>query len=172
MIKYYTSSIYETALKQKKKVLTIYLITLAIYLLFCAGMLFWFSALTYKSNTVVTIKLIHYPVTLLYLIFSFVYIGIKYKRVNSFCKECFFLENGIKEESQATFFEYGETVQVKNGVDFKSLTFLEWNKYKKDYFERKVLVFHELPFPEFEQDEKYRFITQGNVLIEYEKIED
>ena len=56
----------------------------------------------------------------------------------------------------------------KDGVDFKSLIFLEWNKYKKDYFERKVLVFNEKPFPEIPDGATVTFITQGNVLISYE----
>jgi hypothetical protein len=172
MIDYYTSEIYLSALKQKRRVLTIYLILLGAYILFSAGMLFWFSTLTYKSNTVLTIKLIHYPISFVFFVFSIFYIGIKYKRVKRFCVECNFLENGIRETSEATFFEYSEDRQDKNGVDFKALIFLEWNKYKKDYYERKVLVFYELPFPEMEIDAKYRFVTQGNVLIKYEKIED
>ena len=56
----------------------------------------------------------------------------------------------------------------KDGVDMKSLIFIEWNKYKNDYFERKVLVFYEKPFPEFAEKATVRYVTQGNVLISYE----
>ncbi len=51
----------------------------------------------------------------------------------------------------------------------KSLVFLEWNKYKNEYFERKVLIFYENSFPEFEEKITYRYVTQSNVLVSYEK---
>ena len=56
----------------------------------------------------------------------------------------------------------------KDGVDCYSLVFLEYNKYKKDFFERKVLVLAEKPVPQFEKHTFVKFITQGNVLCSYE----
>ena len=70
--------------------------------------------------------------------------------------------------------EYGKRIEElrkvmdKDGVDFKSLVFIEWNKYKIDFFERKVLVFYEKPFPEIPVEANVSYITQGNVLISYE----
>ena len=78
------------------------------------------------------------------------------------------MAGGIKEKYTGNFLEYDETVQVKDGVDFKSLVFIEWNKYKNDFFERKVLVFNEKPFPEIPEKANVNYVTQGNVLIEYE----
>ena len=40
--------------------------------------------------------------------------------------------------------------------------------YKNDFFERKVLVFDEKPFPELEENQNVKYVTQGNVLISYE----
>lgn len=54
----------------------------------------------------------------------------------------------------------------------KSLVFLEWNKYKKGYYERKVLVFYEKEFPEIPEGSGVRFITQGNVLVSYEILDE
>ena len=42
------------------------------------------------------------------------------------------------------------------------------NKYKNDFFERKVLVFYEKDFPEIPEGANVRYVTQGNVLISYE----
>ena len=78
---------------------------------------------------------------------------------------------GIRETSTGSFLEYDEGLQVKDGVDFKALVFLEWNKYKKDFFERKVLVFYQEEFPEFKEGQNARYVTQGNVLIEYKILE-
>jgi len=79
---------------------------------------------------------------------------------------------GLKETSTASFFEYKDQVTVKDGVEFKSLVFIEWNKYKKDYYERNVLVFFEKPFPEIPEKAMVEFVTQGNVLIKYQILEE
>ena len=75
---------------------------------------------------------------------------------------------GIKETYTGRFIRYDETICQKDGVDVKSLIFVEWNKYKNDFFERKVYVFNEFPFPEIEVDKNVTYVTQGNVLISYE----
>ena len=102
------------------------------------------------------------------MIFSFIYLGIVYKRVRRYYKICVHLSTGLRETTVANFIEYDETIQDKDGVDFKSIVFLEWNKYKKDFFERKVLVFYEKPFPEIPEQSNVSFVTQGNVLVSYE----
>ena len=53
----------------------------------------------------------------------------------------------------------------------RKFIFLEWNKYKNDFFERKVLVFEEKEFPKFNENDNVRYVTQGNVLVSYEIIE-
>ncbi len=50
----------------------------------------------------------------------------------------------------------------------KSMVFLTYNELRKGYFERKVLVFYEKPFPEIDLEDKVEFVTQGNVLVSYE----
>ena len=49
----------------------------------------------------------------------------------------------------------------------KALLFLQYNKRKGDYYERKVLVFADREIPEIPHNATVEFITQGNVLIEY-----
>ena len=80
--------------------------------------------------------------------------------------------SGIKEENTANFFEYDENLNSKDGVDVKALVFLQWNKFKNDYFERRVWVFYEKPFPKFTENQAVRFITQGNVLVSYEILDE
>ena len=75
---------------------------------------------------------------------------------------------GIKEKFTGSFIEYDETIIEKDGVEFKSLVFLEWNKYKNDFFERKVYVFSEKPLPQIEVGKNVKYITQSNVLLGYE----
>ena len=66
--------------------------------------------------------------------------------------------------------EYDEELQEKDGVDFKSLIFIQWNEYKNKYFERKILVFYEEEFPKLEKGDEVEFVTQSNVLISYEVV--
>ncbi len=167
-MEYFTKSDFEAAKRQRKKWLIAYFIVLGVYVLLSAGLLVWYLLLPYHSPTITTVKLIHYPLTAVFVIFSFVYLGIPFKRVNRFYKTCYNLSTGHREEWTGSFFEYDETLQDKDGVDFKSLVFIEWNKYKNDYFERKVLVFYEKPFPEIPEKATVKYVTQSNVLIDYE----
>lgn len=171
MIDYYEKQQLENAKKQRKNTLTVYFVVLGVFLLLSVGFFLWYLTLPYKSPTIVTLKWIHYPIVGVFVVFSFIYLGIKYKRVNRFYRLVVNLETGLRETSMGSFFEYDETLQDKDGVDFKSLIFLEWNKYKKDFYERKVLVFDEREFPKFNENDNVRYVTQGNVLISYEILE-
>lgn len=154
--------------KQRKICLAIYFTVLALYVLGSVADFVWYRLLPYRSPQIGAVKAVQYSVTAVFVIFSFIFLGIVFKRVNKYYKLCYNLVNGLKETYTGSFFEYDETRQVKDGVDFKSLVFIEWNKYKNDFFERKVLVFEEKPFPEIPESANVRYITQGNVLLEYE----
>lgn len=168
MTDYYVKEELESASAQRKKTLIWYFVALGVFLVISAGFMIWFSTLPYESPTIQTVKYIQYPFVALFVIFSFIYLGIKYKRINRFYKLVYNLETGIRETSTGSFFEYDETSQEKDGVDCKALVFLEWNKYKKDFYERKVLVFEERDFPQFNENDNVKYITQGNFLISYE----
>lgn len=167
-MEYFLEKDFLSVKKQRKNMLIAFFAVLAVYLGFSVGMFIWYRTLPYASPVITTVKLIHYPVTFLTVAFSLVYFGLPYKRVNRFYKMTHNLMTGHRETSVGSFFEYDETLQDKDGVDFKSLVFLEWNKYKNDFFERKVLVFEEKPFPEIPEKANVKYVTQGNVLISYE----
>lgn len=172
MINYYNEEEFIKAKKQRKNTLIILFIVLGVYLAFSIGMVLWYLTLPYQDPKITVVKVIHHTVSVLVAIFAFVYLGIPYKRVNKYYKMNENLIFGLKETSVGSFLRYDENVQDKDGVDFKALIFLEWNKYKKDFFERKVLVFYEKPFPELKEKQNVKFVTQGNVLIKYEILQD
>ena len=167
-MEYYTKEQLNAVKKQRAKCLAIYLIVLAIYVIASVANLVWYKLLPYGSTSVVTAKIIEYSLTVLFVIFSFIYLGIPFKRVNKYYKLCQHLESGIREEYQGEFIEYDEEKTIKDGVDMKALMFSEYNQVKRVNFDRKVLVFYEKPFPEIPQGAIVKFITQGNVLISYE----
>ena len=170
MIKYFDENEVVSAKKQRNKALTVFFSVLFVYLLSVAAFLIITYNLPYGQSPLLY-KIIEYSLTALFVIFSFIFLGIPFRRINRYVRLVVNLNTGIRETSTATFLEYDENLHDKDGVDCKALVFLEWNKYKKDYFERKVLVFYEKDFPVIPENAEVKFITQGNFLIEYEIID-
>ncbi len=154
--------------KQRKLTLIAYFVVLGVYLLFSAGMIYWMCIQPYQHPTINIVKLVHYSGTAIMVIFTVIFLGIKFKRVNKYYRMAFNLMNAKTEVSTGNFVDYDEQVQVKDGVECKALIFIEWNKYKNDFFERKVLVFYDREFPKIPENSNVRYVTQGNVLVSYE----
>ena len=168
MTEYFFESDYIQAEKQRKRVILLYFVFLALFLTFSVGMVLWYCTLPYKSSTIVWVKVIHYTVSALFVVFSFIYLGIAYRRALRYARLCRTLLTGIREDNEAEFVEHNPTPQDKDGVDCTALIFLEWNKFKHEYYERKVLLLREKPVPEIPSKARVKFVTQGNVLISYE----
>ncbi|MBQ0099532.1 MAG: hypothetical protein KBS91_03190 [Firmicutes bacterium] len=164
---YFTDKDVEVVKKQRKTAIIILSIIIFLFVLTTVGFILWYRTLPYQSPVIKKVKWIHYPITGLFVVFLFLYIGIYFRRINKRYNYQQGMLTGIRETSVGTFIEYSEELQDKEGVDFKALIFLEWNKYKKDFFERKVLVFFDRDFPIIEKDSKVEYTTQSNVLIEY-----
>ena len=171
MTKYYTDNDFLEARSQKRHALTIFLIITAIYLGICAVLFVWYRRLPFMADEILTIKILTGVASVIYTIIASVYGGINLRIAIKTYRLAVNLKTGLLETSEATFVRYDNSVGEKDGVDMKSLIFSEWNKYKKEFFERKVLVFDYKEFPKMEENQKYKFITQGNVLIEYEEIQ-
>ena len=168
MIQFFDEKEFISAKKQKRKVLIVYFIVFLVYAVISTGMFLWFRTLPYMSQEINKVKIIHHIITVVFVIFSFIYLGIKYKRVKKYFDMNLNMMTGLKETFTGSFFEYDESIQEKDGADFKALVFLEWNKFKEDFFERKVLVPYEKEFPNFIENQNVKYVTQGNVLYSYE----
>ena len=171
MVEFFKKEEFDLASIQRKKVLAWFFVVLGVYLLVSVGVLLWYLTLPYMSKTITTVKIVQYSITTLFIIFAFIYLGIPFRRVNKYYKVLKNMTIGLRETSTGSFFEYDENVQTRDGVEFKALVFLEWNKYKNDFYERRVLVCVEKNFPVFEKHTNVRYVTQGNKLCSYEIIE-
>ena len=171
-IKYFKNEFYLQAKKQRNKTLLIYSLIALIYLILTVGLFLWYGTLPYKDERISTVKIIHYSITAVFVFISVVYFGIKFKRVNKYYKKCIDVQTGLTETSFGNFIEFNESIETKDGVDFKTLVFLELNKKKNNFFERKVLVLYEQPFPDIKEGQNVKYTTQGNVLKYYEIVED
>ena len=171
MVEYFTKKEYEQAKKSYRKLLIGLFIDIALYLGGSAVVLFWYLTLPYRSPTISTVKWVQYPFTAVFVIVTFIYAGIPLKRAKKYYRSTFNNLTGLREATTGSFFEYDERSWQKDGVDYKTIIFLEWSKYKKDFFERKVLVPFDKEFPKFEKHDNVRYVTQGNVLVAYEILE-
>ena len=169
MTDYFKSEYLTQSLNLRLRIKRTYFFTVILYILISVGLFIWYRGLPYKSATITVVKVIEYALTVVFVIFSFLYMGIKYKRAKKYNLMCYNLTYGLKEQSVLQFIKTDDTMHDKDGVECKSLVFSEWNKYKKEYFNRKVYVFYDLPFPDIKENEKYKIITQGNFLISYEQ---
>lgn len=168
MITYFKSEFVSEAEKEFRKNLVIYIVTAIFYLIYSSIFLIWYLTLPYKSGQITTIKVCLYPVSVIFVIYSFIFIGIKIKRAYAYKRLCSNIAVGLKENNSAEFLGYDYTVSEKDGVEMKSLLFIEYNKFKKENYERRVYVFRDKDMPLLEKGQKVNFITQANILCEYE----
>ncbi|MBR5192346.1 MAG: hypothetical protein IKW33_02945 [Clostridia bacterium] len=165
---YFSQEELQKVQKQRRKHIIIYVSSAVAFLIFTIGMFLWYTTLPYKSPTITVVKIIEYVVVALFVIYSFIYLGLVFRRVNRYYKTLVDLKNNKKENYSGSFIGYDETLHEYNGVDFKTLNFLEWNKYRKEYFERDVYVFYERDFPKLKENQIYNYKTQSNILYEIE----
>ena len=171
-IDYFKKEFLEEAKAQRNKSLMGYFIIVGIFLVCTIALFLWYSTLPYEDSKIGIVKTIQYVLLAIFIFVSGIYLNIKFRRVNKYYKKCLDISVGLVETSVGSFVEYSESLQTKDGVDFKSIVFLEINKKKDVFLERKVLVFYEKPFPEFEAGQNVKYTTQGNVLKYYEIIEE
>ena len=84
MVEYYKKEMLEQAKKPRKSTLMAYFIVLGVYVLASAGVMFWYLIQPYNHPTITWVKTVQHSLSALFVIFSFVYLGIKLKRVNRY----------------------------------------------------------------------------------------
>lgn len=170
MIQYYDEREIELSKKQFKKNLIIFLSFTFVFVAILISILIINYSLPYKASVKTLYQIIGVISIFAYVIYAILFVGIKLVRIKRYNEYCINIKEGLRETTTAVFLRFEEELQAKDGVDFKQLIFLEWNKFKSEFYERKVLVFSEKPFPNIEIGSTVTFVTQGNVLVEYEII--
>ncbi len=156
-----------SAYKQKKKIFYIYFAVVAAYLALCIASIVYYVNLPFEDPMQALPKWLVWVCSCLFVIFSYVFLGIKYHRVRKYYKLVSYLSVGLKAVNNSIFVRY-ETPELKDGVDYYVLTMSEWSKKKQEYLDRKIYCDKEKPLPEFTAGDKVRYLTQGNVIVGYE----
>jgi hypothetical protein len=163
----YTDSDLLKAYKQKRKIFSVFFIILIIYLFVCITLSIYFSQLPYKDSQQNLIKFIVFALTFIFISFSMPYMGIKYKRIRYYYKMLKNISEGINEKNLSIFDRVDKT-DTRDFVDMHVLILKEWSEKRKDYFERKLYIDSEKPLPSFIKGDAIRYISHGNLMLEYE----
>lgn len=170
MTKFYFENDLNSVYIQRKKILTIFLVMVAVYLIYCVAWLLFYFSLPYKDPKQNVVKAAVYVVSAIFVVFSFLFMGIKFSRVNKYYKMISDLSNGIKYKEENYFVCFAKHSLQKNSVDVVSCVFKTWNKKKKEWMEREIYIDCEKELPDFETGDYIRYITQANFLIGYDII--
>ncbi len=170
MIKYFKLEEYNEAKKERNKVLFVYFACLFVYLLISGALIGYYMTLPYKASEITLVKAIHYTITGIFIIFSVIYLGIKYKITKNYYKRCLEMATSRGEQYEGNLIEFNCENVDRDGVESKTMIFLEWNKFKNEFFERKVYVPFNKEFPLINENDTVKYITQANFLVAYEII--
>ena len=172
MTNVYTENDYDNALKLKKKLLYIYFAVLAVGIVACAVVFILFLRMPYISTPELESKKNLYQflvclISAIEVIFSFIYLGIPYKRAKYYFKLMDDIKTGRKMLSESTFLQNETYINEVGNVDFHVMAVLEWSDKTQEYMRRHVLVDKEKPMPELNNGDIITYVTHANVLLSY-----
>lgn len=171
MTEIYQEQDFITAKRQKKKIYTVLFITIGLYLAVAMGLWGWYFTLPYKSPTIVKVKTLQSFLAIFYIIFLFIYCGIKVRRIRRYCIMLGHLKTGLTEENAGEFLRFEDEIEVHEGVDYYTMVLSEWYDKKEEFYERKVLIDAEKARPNLNKGDVVSYITQGNILLRYEVVD-
>lgn len=169
MTKLYSDCDLWNAVRQKKRILNVFL---GITVLFVAGLVtlvVLYTMLPYKDPSRNWYIVGACVLTALYIFFTFPYMGICFKRSNAYCKMLKYISVGIKEYCILPFAGIEDWL-THDGVDVNVATFTVRNSKTDENMLRQIYVDGEKDFPAFCEGKQVKMVLQGNLLIEYELV--
>lgn len=157
------------AFLQKRRLFWIYFSIAALFGALLIGCIIWYVSLPYADSLAYLPQLILCSAACIFIVFSFIFLGIKYQRVRKYYKMLASLSIGMKHVNNSYFLRYDEP-ELKDSVDYYVLTMCEWSKKKSAYLDRKIYCDKEKPLPQFQAGDQVRYLTHGNVLLSYDII--
>ncbi len=171
MTKLYSDADLWNAFRQRRRILGIFFAVTGVYLAGFLALFIYYVMLPYEDPNQTWTIAVTCVLTAIYIIFLFPYMGICFKRCNAYCKMLRFITVGLKEYSVAPFAGI-EDWTTRDSVDVNVATFRVHNIKRDEDMIRQIYVDGEKDFPPFEEGEEVRFVSQGNLLIEYEIIKE
>ena len=157
------------AFRQKQRIWYIYVGVMVVFIALCAGCIAYYVSLPYEDPMQPVPIWIVCVASSVFVIFSYIFLGIKFQRARKYYKIVSYLSVGMKQVNNSTFLRYEEP-ELKDSVDYYVLIMSEWSKKKSEYMDRKIYCDKEKPRPEFASGDAVCYLTQGNVMVEYEVV--
>lgn len=168
MVSVYKDADYLATYKQKQRVWWTFVGVTLVYLAFCIAWLVYYISLPYNDPKQLLPKWSVWSVTVLYVVFLYVFMGIKYSRVRRYYKMLTYVSTGLKHEETNYFYCFDEKSLQKDNIDVMACVFETWSKKKCEWMEREAYFDPEMPEPPFESGDYVHYITQSNFVIQYE----
>ena len=157
------------AFKQKQRIWYAYVGVLAFFIALCIACIVYYVSLPFEDPMQPLPLWVICVASCAFVIFSYIFLGIKFQRARKYYKIISYLSVGMKQVNNSRFLRY-ETPELKDSVDYYVLTMSEWSKKKSEYMDRKIYFDKEKPRPEFKSGDIVCYLTQGNVVVEYEVV--
>ncbi len=170
MVKLYSDEDLWAAHRQRSRILGVFLGVLTVYLAIFVGFLVYYISLPYADPNAKWVQWVLSIVSVLFIFFSFPFMGIKFKRSNAYYKMLRFISVGLKESSIAPFAGL-EDWTTKDGVDVNVACFTVRGAKRGEDMIRHIYVDGEKDYPPFYEGDVVKFVSQGNLLLSYEIIE-
>ena len=167
----YTDADYMAATKQKNKIFYVFMGVTFFYIAFCVAWVIYFTSLPYADAKQALPKACVFVSTVLYVVFAFPYMGIKYRRSRRYCKMLYYVSEGIKAEECNYFYKFQQKSLQKDNIDVVGCVFATWSKKKQEWMEREAYFDPEKPLPDFGSGDLVRYVTQSNFIIQYEVLQ-
>ena len=159
------------AYKQKNKTLLVFWGITLVYLAVCIAMVVFHTSLPYASDLDVIPQAVTYVLSAVYVIIVFPFMVIKYHRVKKYLTMLTFLSKGLKMMEINYFYTFREQKLQKDNIDVLSCVFATWSKKKEEWMEREIYADVEKPTPDIDSGDLVRYITQSNILVQYEVLQ-
>lgn len=166
----YNDADYLAAYKQKQRLWYIFTAITAAYLIFCIGWEIYHVSLPYVASKFWP-KACVYVSSVVYVVFACVYLSIKYSRVRRYYKMLGYVCEGLKMEETNYFYRFREKQLQKDNIDVSACVFETYSRKKQEWLEREVYHDVEKELPPFEEGDLVRYVSQSNILVQYEILE-
>lgn len=160
------------ARREKKKLLTIYFVILALVLAIEAFLISYFIV-TVNTTQDRSLKdlfiVISSAVLVLFGWFSLIFFKLKYRRTKQYVAMFDDFQNGIKVTETGVFKGYDMKFREKAGVEFYTMKVMVKSKDRRfDDVCREILIYKQSPKIEINDGDKIKMITHSNILIAFE----
>ncbi|MBE5747331.1 MAG: hypothetical protein E7352_04065 [Clostridiales bacterium] len=167
MVSVYKDADYLAVYKQRKRLLYIFWALTVAYLGFSGGCLAYHISLPYRDPMLIWPKVMVISASILYMVFIFPFMSIKFGRVNRYYKLMGFLSEGLKSEEKNYFYCFEEKALQKDNVDVMGCVFETWNKKHSEWMEREAFWDKEKPLPAFDSGDYVQYVVQSNFIVQY-----